>query len=246
VKANRFGLSRDIPSSIKRAVRQACGYGCVVCGSAIVEYEHVDPPFADARTHDAERITLLCPTCHGMVTRGFMSKQTVTDHLAAPACLARGYSNALFDLRRETAEIIIGSNVIRAPSPIAVKGKPLLTFHPAESAGAPIQLTGNFYNSRGELSVMIRENEWQALSTNWDAEAKGGVIVIRDDVAHISLQLRAVPPKVLVVERLDMLFNRCRIRTDGDALRIDSPVNENIRFVRTTAEGPHIGLDICY
>lgn len=49
---NKHGLSRTIPEPVKREVRQACGFGCVFCGHALVEYEHVDPLFADARLHD--------------------------------------------------------------------------------------------------------------------------------------------------------------------------------------------------
>ena len=49
---NQYDLSREIPADVKRAVRQACGYGCVICGSAIIEYEHVDPTFNEAREHD--------------------------------------------------------------------------------------------------------------------------------------------------------------------------------------------------
>ena len=60
---NRFGLGRDIPGTTKRIVRQRCGFGCVVCGAAFYQYEHVDPAFADARVHDPEKICLLCGGC---------------------------------------------------------------------------------------------------------------------------------------------------------------------------------------
>jgi HNH endonuclease len=74
---NRHGLTRDIPEPVKRAVRQACGFGCVVCGASIIEYEHVDPGFADAREHGPANLTLLCPQCHSKVTTGIWSKEKI-------------------------------------------------------------------------------------------------------------------------------------------------------------------------
>ncbi|GAH43227.1 unnamed protein product, partial [marine sediment metagenome] len=49
---NQYGLSRYIPLEIKRAVRQKCGFGCVVCGSTIYQYHHFDPPFNEAKQHN--------------------------------------------------------------------------------------------------------------------------------------------------------------------------------------------------
>ena len=66
---NKYGLSRNIPEDVKLAVRQACGFGCVVCGMSIIEYEHIDPPFHDATVHDPTKIALLCATCHGNVSK---------------------------------------------------------------------------------------------------------------------------------------------------------------------------------
>ncbi|WP_140145769.1 HNH endonuclease, partial [Vibrio parahaemolyticus] len=74
---NKHGLSRYIPEDVKRKVRQKCGYGCVVCGTAIVEYEHVDPEFSEAKEHDPDKIVLLCSQCHAKVTRKFLSKESI-------------------------------------------------------------------------------------------------------------------------------------------------------------------------
>ncbi len=52
---NKYGLSRDIPPSVKLQVRRACSFGCVICGASIT-YEHIDPPFTEAHEHDPEKI----------------------------------------------------------------------------------------------------------------------------------------------------------------------------------------------
>ena len=52
-KENEHGLPRHIPADVARAVRQECGFGCVICGVALIQYEHFDPEFAEAREHVA-------------------------------------------------------------------------------------------------------------------------------------------------------------------------------------------------
>jgi hypothetical protein len=63
----------------------------------IIEYEHVDPEFHEAYAHDPEKITLLCPTHHAKVTRGFLSKNAVKAALADPFCKKVGFSYEFFD-----------------------------------------------------------------------------------------------------------------------------------------------------
>jgi hypothetical protein len=221
---NRHGLSRDIPDPVRRAVRQRCGYGCVVCGAAIVEYEHIEPVFAHARRHDPEAIALLCPQCHAKVTRRFMAKSTVMEAMMAPAAKARGFSSEVFDLGRAQLTIVFaGTTIENTPIPITVRGVPLLSIMPGEEDGAPFRLSGHFQNSKGTRSLRIVENEWQPLSVNWDVEAVGGTITIRDSPGHVSLQLRAEPPSSLLVDKLDMYHSGLHFLGDSRTLEVTTP-----------------------
>ena len=74
---NRHGLARSIPDRIKREVRKRSKFGCVLCRCAFYEYEHIDPPFEHATSHDPSKICCLCSSCHSAVTRGQRSKQSV-------------------------------------------------------------------------------------------------------------------------------------------------------------------------
>ena len=55
--------SRNIPLPIQREVRQRCGFGCVVCGMPLYEYEHL-LGWAQVERHVATEITLLCDQHH--------------------------------------------------------------------------------------------------------------------------------------------------------------------------------------
>lgn len=94
---NKHGLSRVIPEGVKRKVRKDAGFGCVICGTAICEYEHVDPEWVNAVTHNPKFMTLLCGSCHSKKTRGIIGVDTVKLAMKNPKCKERGYSNDWFD-----------------------------------------------------------------------------------------------------------------------------------------------------
>jgi hypothetical protein len=95
---NKYGLQRDIPEPVKRAVRAACGFGCVICGLPFYHYDHFDPEFENARTHDAAGIALLCGYHHDKRTRGTLSKETVASACGAPNAVTHGVSRDLMDV----------------------------------------------------------------------------------------------------------------------------------------------------
>ncbi len=74
---NKHGLSRNIPESIKRAVRERCKFGCIICGNLLYAYDHFDPEFNDAHEHHPNGITLLCDYHHRQKTNKLISLETI-------------------------------------------------------------------------------------------------------------------------------------------------------------------------
>jgi hypothetical protein len=147
---NQHGLSRHIPNDVKAAVRQLSKFGCVRCRNAIYQYEHIDPEFAEARSHDARAICLLCAGCHDRVARGQISKLSVKQAYArtqADSAIKPPWSD--FDLTGYECELAIGASTFHSPKVIfRVNGETLLAFGPPEEPGTPPLLSGLFYNSR--------------------------------------------------------------------------------------------------
>jgi hypothetical protein len=108
-RVNKFGLYDEIPDPIKREIRQRCGFGCVICGNAIYEYEHVDPPFSEAKEHNSDHIVLLCGHHHRLVTKGLLSKQTVKEAARRPKCKEKGFSFGPFDIGHAPPVIVLGT-----------------------------------------------------------------------------------------------------------------------------------------
>jgi len=240
---NKYGLSRAIPSEVKRIIRQHCGFGCVICGSGIIQYEHVEPEFHDATEHNPEKMTLLCPQCHAKVTTKFWSKEKVLKAMESPICKMQGFSREVFDIGHGYPALQFGGLLLKnCPIPIQVGEVPLFKIEPPEEDGAPFRLSGFFCDSKGVVSLKIIENEWQANSNNWDVEVSGGAITIREAKRDIHLKLVASPPDKIIVERLNMFLNGLLFEANGDFLRMQNEQGGTMEFTSCIADNCHVGI----
>lgn len=90
---NRHGLNRYIPEEVKEFVRKRDRFGCVICGDPVIEFDHVDPPFAEAQSHDKDAIASLCSNCHSRKDKGFISIDNIKKAMSNPANYNRNYIN---------------------------------------------------------------------------------------------------------------------------------------------------------
>lgn len=224
MKINKYGLGRKIPLSIARKIRKDAGFGCVICGSGIFEYEHIEPEYKDAKEHRAECMTLLCPTCHGKVTKGILSKETIWKAKLKPATLQSGFSNDWFDFSCDKMPVITfaGTTVTECEVPLAISGIPILSICSPIAPNTPFLLSGNFYDDQGVKTIDIIDNEWRAFTTNWDITFEGPRLTIKNAIGKIVLCLKVEPPNGIVIERLDMFYDGCKITIDPECLQINS------------------------
>jgi len=102
----------EIPEAIKREVRQRCGFGCVICGIPIYEYDHIVPHSA-VGLHETENLTLLCPTHHAEKTRHLLPEAMVRLHNSSPRNLVGGQTAPHpFHYASNNASIEIGGNSV--------------------------------------------------------------------------------------------------------------------------------------
>jgi hypothetical protein len=240
---NKYGLDRDIPPHIKKAIRQRCGFGCVVCGLGIIEYEHVDPEFHEAKEHDADKMALLCPQCHSKVTRGFWSKEKIKKAMQQPLCRQQGFTKEVFDFCEGYPSLQFGGVLLsNCPIPIQVGGQPLFKIEKPEQEGSPFRLSGIFCDSNGKVTLRIIENEWIASTNNWDVEVSGGTIIVREAYRKIHLKLTIEPPQKLIVERLDMSLNNLGFEANGDFLRVRFPGGGVSEITRCVVDNSSVGI----
>lgn len=185
----------------------------------------------------------MCPGCHAKVTREFLSKDTVKGAMANPFCKKAGYASEVLDIGKVHPKIVFaGVTLTNCAIPVAVRGAPLFAIREAEEAGAPFRLSANFSNSQGQASLQIFDNEWRVFSSNWDVEAVGGAITIRDKPGHVSLRLLANPPDGVVVEQLDMCLGGFRFLGSPGQLVVESPGGGRNTFVSCLADHCAVGM----
>lgn len=218
---NKNGLNRYIPSDIRRMVRQRCGFGCVICGNPIVQYEHFDPPFADATEHKASGITLLCGGCHDKKTRGIISTSTIMSHNDNPISLKKGYNREAFDITSSAQTIrFCGTNYHGVKTIVGIHDKEILSVSPPECIGAPIRISAIFYDANGSEILRIIDNEWFSNTSSWDIEINGPTLKIRRGEGDVALQLRTIPPDTIEIERISMLYDGVSIEGDHEKIEV--------------------------
>ncbi len=211
---NKFGLSRNIPESIKRKVRQACGYGCVECGNAIYEYEHVDPEFNNAKEHLVKGIALLCSSCHSMITRKLWSKERIKAKRLKPKCFETGFSNFSMEVGSEKPFVvnICGNSFVNTSNLIEIDDRCILSILEPEDSDFPIpRISASFYNSDNEEIAWISNNEWFGLSDSFDIQTQANKITIRKKMGDLSLVIKTNPPYNISIEKIDLSYNNIKI-----------------------------------
>ncbi|WP_284090497.1 HNH endonuclease [Acinetobacter pittii] len=200
---NIHGLARSIPSEIKREVRQRDNFGCILCAFPIVQYEHVDPLFCDAKEHLASGITLLCPTCHAKVTNGFISKELIKEAMKNPMAEKIGKVSDTLLFTKEHPTVKIGGATFE-------KCNIILEFLRKEIFSVTYEndhyfINAKFWDSNGKHNLAIVNNEWQVETENvWDLEVVGNTVTVREKYKKPTLIFSFENNNLLIIDKIDM------------------------------------------
>ncbi len=242
---NKHGLGRTIPAEVKRIVRKRCGFGCVRCGLALYDYEHFDPDFKDALTHDENGITLLCMQCNQKRNRGVLSVETVREANKHPKCLSDGFASETFDFGTKSMTVIVASHeFIDCCTLIAINDFPVLSIRPPENIGEPYRLSGRFADETGEITLAIKDNVWAAGADNWDVECVGPRIIIKNGPRRVALKIKSEPPHRIIIEQLNMQFDGIALRAENEKFEISFDGKNWTSFVGGGVAGCNVGIDL--
>jgi hypothetical protein len=159
---NAHGLRRSIPAEVKRVVRQRCGFGCVICGASIYEYDHFDPPYVDAFEHNPAGITLLCPTHHSEKTRGVLPLELLRRADAHPMPIQNGQTTLERPYFDHIPSLALGGGILieNTPVPLMVGGVPIIEFFEPEEGSPVSQISATITSDDGSNLLRIVKNEW--------------------------------------------------------------------------------------
>lgn len=242
--------SRNIPLPIKRKVRQRCGFGCIICGIPLYEYEHMEE-WAKVKRHIADEITLLCDQHHREKTNGLLPKQVVKKANLEPYNLRSGASkpyNLHFSGNKINA--IIGSNHfiyvvpkdgIGMMTPISIDNLPIISVVMMDNH---LLLNVIIFNKYNKVVFEIRENQLFYSTEPWDIQFVGTTLTIRESLGEILIEFKFTPPNRIEISRGRLLLNGVEVIIKPKQLLInDRKIEyvENIMFNYNhfLAVGPH-------
>lgn len=201
-----------IPLDIKREVRKRCGFGCVICGIPLYEYEHM-LKWSVVKRHVASEITLLCRFHHGQRTNELLPADVVRQANQNPYNLVVGKtaSVGLYFSGKEV-EIKIGGNSFSLREmrdgeflcPIVIDRKKIISF---TLQGGMLFLDLNFYDQDNNLILKVVKNEIVISSGVWDIEWIAKKLTIRNSPKRIFLELSLEPPGLVIIERGVVMYN---------------------------------------
>lgn len=234
----------DLPLPLMREVRQRCGFGCVICGLPLFEYDHL-LGWANVQRHVADEIALLCPRHHSEKTRGLLPGNDVREANEHPYNVREGTSKP-YDLSYsgDSFEVNIGSVVFRGADrgygtivhALRVDGVTLLGLILSEGH---YLLNLTLFDAANNLLLRIVDNELVFNLTAWDIELVGRKLVLREGPRRILFDIEFAVPDRVIISRGRFLRNGVEVfvRPEWCAL-----LNSRMFIKDWTIDGCYAGL----
>lgn len=220
-----------IPDPMQREIRQRCGFGCVICGFPLFDYEHIEG-YANVQRHVAEEITLLCSQHHREKTGGLLPVEKVREANKNPYNLRAGVSKPYdFHYSGSDCEITIGSNTFTTTDqgygtisvPLTIDGVPILGFILSEGH---LLLNLNLFDEFNNHILRIRNNQLLYSVSPWDIQLVGRNLVIREARGKILVDIVFEVPNKIVINRGRFLLNGVEVFITPDRVLItNNPIN---------------------
>lgn len=226
-----LGARPAISESIKREVRQRCGFGCVVCGCPLYDYEHMEE-WAKVKRHQAEEITLLCSLHHREKTNGLLPISLMKKRNANPVNLIKGTTRS-HALHIYGGETVLGmgdtyffydhDSSVRGACVLSISNQPILGFTFEDD-----NLLLNFvlYDETDRPILKILDNELVFSTQPWDITFTGHRIEIRGASRKILLVLNVdVNQGLVAIERAELRYDGYEVRIDETGVNMPGSFN---------------------
>lgn len=238
--------SRNIPLPIQREVRQRCGFGCVICGLPLYEYEHMEE-WGRVHRHVAGEITLLCDQHHREKTAGLLPKSEMTKANQSPYNLTEGMPKPYaLHFSGTDAEVTIGGNIFTCKDagygtemvPLSVDGTPLIGLVLGDGH---LLLNLVIFDEFNIPVLHIKNNQLFQSTIPWDIQLVGTTLTIREAHKKILAEIEFQPPNKIHIRRGRFLRNGLEILIRPENILI---TNNSMYITKNNANNCYGGLII--
>lgn len=160
----------DIPSEVKRLLRQEAGFGCCRCGHPFIQYHHIVPWAEDQHFRPADMM-VLCGQCHPLCTVNAIPQSDQRALKARPKNivdnLVRGM---LFVNTSELSVNLAGGKAIETPNLLVLSGQKVLSAK-RDSEHGRVLISASIHDQTGNVVASLIDNEWSMIpNAMWDFE----------------------------------------------------------------------------
>jgi hypothetical protein len=225
---------RSIPAGVKREVRQRTGFGCVMCGNPIIQYDHMTP-WATVQEHSAENITTLCPKHHDDKTHKRLPLSRVRIANANPVNLTTKksqpyslyYGEVPIAVHLGSVEFSAGG--LALTHLVEVRGVPVMSLRVQDGC---CLLSMRIFDEDDNLVLEIEDNELTLAPPRWDLQFISNTLTIHSARRVLQLQITFDAPSRVLVTQGNIWHDGtpiARVLRNGD-LAIGTSVFSNSRF----------------
>ena len=168
--------NRYIPAEIRRNLRQETCFCCPICGSPILEYQHIIP-WSEIQKHYSKHMVALCPTCHALADNKTYSESFLYQ-LKQAGKDSPGWAHSI-RLFSDDFYLQVGSIKFEKPREILkIDNTNVLSINRSDDAN--LILDTIFQDPYGHELLSVNNNELKIdTSKFWDIEYNGKYLTIR-------------------------------------------------------------------
>lgn len=231
---------------IQREVRQRCGFGCVICGLPLYDYDHIIG-WAETERHNANEITLLCDKHHREKTAKLLPNEMVIEANKNPHNLRQGVSKP-YDLHYSGSECEtnIGSVIFTTKDegygtqiiPICIDDTPVVGFIMSDGH---LLLTLNLFDYNNNFVLRIVNNQLIYSVSPWDIEFVGRNLIIREAMRNIFIDITFEAPNRIIINRGRFILNGVEVEIKPEFVNVTNGIKTSNMRVENFQAGLVLG-----
>jgi hypothetical protein len=235
--------NRKIPDPIKREVRKRCGFGCVICGCPIYEYDHM-MDWAIYKRHVASEITLLCSQHHTEKTSGLLPLEKVLEANKTPYNLRKGISKpynlhfygkkAFIGFGNDEIDINDNGGAFSQVILFLIHGMPLFECLIQDDT---LNLSLILFDKNGKLALQIINNELIIKSDVWDIYFIGNKLKVNKKHHDVMMEIEFKAPNKLIIRKGTFYYKNIEIKISKEGISITNLSNGSNAKARLISTG---------
>ena len=176
---------RDVPSAVKRQLRQEAGFGCCRCGHPFIEYHHIIPWAEDEHFRPIDMMAL-CGQCHPLCTVGALTEIDQRKLKSRPKNIVDNLMRGqLFVNSTQLTVNMCGGQMMEVPQLLVIGSETVVGAR--LGVDGRVLISANIHDASGRTVARLQDNEWSMVPGDvWDFEVHALNAAVRQGPGNIA------------------------------------------------------------